>query len=109
MWGSASATPDPALSRFSTAKPADAPHLIPPGCPASPATIVFGPQGNPRQALLDAIATADYEIAFAIDIFSDDTVQQAMLSRRSAVPGLVVRGIFETDSATSTGSEYPAM
>jgi phosphatidylserine/phosphatidylglycerophosphate/cardiolipin synthase-like enzyme len=109
MWGSATATPSASASRFSTAKPSDVPHLIHPGCPASSATIVFGPQANLRQALLDAIATADYEIDFSIDQMTDDAVQQAMLNRRSAVPGLIVRGVFESDTATAAAGEYPAM
>ncbi len=110
MWGSTTATPNAATSRFSTAKPADVPHPIQPGCPAAAATVVFGPKANLRQALLDAIVTADFEIFFSIDQMTDSAVQQAMLNRRAAVPGLVVRGVFEADTATTAGSsEYPAM
>ena len=109
LWGASGATPDPLNSRFSTAKPADVPHPVHPGCATVNATAVFGPKGNLRQALIDAVNSADFEIDFSIDVFTDDAVQQAMLARRAAVPGLVVRGVIEGNTALSTGSEFPAM
>ena len=109
MWGSSGAAPDPVNSRFSTAKPADVPHPVHPGCPTVNATAVFGPKGNLRQALIDAVNSANFEIDFSIDIFTDDALQQAMLARRAAVPGLIVRGVFEGNTALSAGSEFPAM
>ena len=109
LWGGSGATPDSVNSRFSTAKPADTAHPVHPGCPSVNATAVFGPKGNLRQALIDAVNSADFEIDFSIDVFTDDAVQQAMLARRAAVPGLIVRGVFETSTALSTGSEFPAM
>lgn len=109
MWGSSGALPDPAGSRFSTAKPADTAHPVHPGCGAVNATALFGPKGNMRQALIDAVNGADYEIDFSIDVFTDDALQQAMLARRNSVPGLIVRGVVEGNTALATGSEYPAM
>jgi len=101
MWGSTSATPNPEASRFHTGKEDN--HLHTFELDGYPLELYMSPSDGTKEAIMAAIATADYSISFCIFSFTDDDISAAMETQLEDVPGLVIKGVFDE---TQAGSQY---
>lgn len=101
MWGSISETPHPESSRFHKTKEDN--HLHSFTLDNYPLELYMSPSDLTKEAIIAAIATADYEINFAIYSFTDNDIAAAIQTRLEQVSGLTIRGVFDE---TQAGSQY---
>ena len=107
MWGSTSAIPNPATSRFHTGKEDN--HLHAFELDGYTLELYMSPSDGTKESILSAIATADYSISFCIFSFTDDDISDAMEAQLEDVPGLTIRGVFDETQAGSQYSEIHKM
>ncbi len=107
MWGSTTATPNPTASRFHTGKEDN--HLHTFELDGYPLELYMSPSDGTKEAIMAAIATADYSISFCIFSFTDDDISAAMEAQLEAVPGLTIQGVFDETQAGSQYSEIHKM
>ena len=107
MWGSTSATPNPEASRFHTGKEDN--HLHTFELDSYPLELYMSPSDGTKEAIMAAIATADYSISFCIFSFTDDDISAAMEAQLEDVPGLTIQGVFDETQAGSQYSEIHKM
>ena len=107
MWGSATEVPDPTLSRFGSSKKDNTPHRFNVG--GRWIEQYMSPSDNAERAIIAAIQSADYSLYFSILSFTQGSISNAMRSRYTQVPGLVIRGVFDRSSASEAYSEYSVM
>jgi phosphatidylserine/phosphatidylglycerophosphate/cardiolipin synthase-like enzyme len=107
MWGSTSATPNPEASRFHTGKEDN--HLHTFELDGHTLELYMSPSDGTKEAIMAAIATADYSISFCIFSFTDDDISAAMEAQLEDVPDLVIQGVFDETQAGSQYSEIHTM
>ena len=107
MWGSTSAIPNPATSRFHTGKEDN--HLHAFELDGYTLELYMSPSDGTKESILSAIATADYSISFCIFSFTDDDISDAMEAQLEDVPGLTIQGVFDETQAGSQYSEIHKM
>ena len=107
MWGSTSAIPNPATSRFHTGKEDN--HLHAFELDGYTLELYMSPSDGTKESILSAIATADYSISFCIFSFTDDDISDAMEVQLEDVPGLTIQGVFDETQAGSQYSEIHKM
>lgn len=107
MWGSASEQPDPERSRFGARKRDNTPHRFNIG--GRPVEQYMSPSDHTEERIIAAIGTAHHSLYFAILAFTQASIATAMQERRVSIPGLVVRGVFDRSSSSSSLSEYAVM
>ena len=107
MWGSPINLPNEELAKFHTQKSDNINHLF--ELDGYPIEIYMSPSDLTKDAILSAIATADYEIYFCIFSFTDDSISAAMEMQLSDFPGLTIMGVFDETQAGSQYSEFHKM
>lgn len=107
MWGSSTTTPNPEYSKFHTHKIDYGLHEF--ELDDYPLEVYFSPKNNSKEAVLDAISMADFEIFFCIFSFTDDSISATMETQLSDVSGLVILGLFDETQAGSQYSEIDKM
>ncbi len=101
MWGSTTTTPNLEASRFHTGKEDNHLHVF--ELDGYPLELYMSPSDMTKEAIMAAIATADYSISFCIFSFTDDEISAAMEARLADIPGLTIQGVFDE---TQGGSQY---
>ena len=100
MWGSEGALPDPANSRFGSAKTDNTPHhFVINGIPVES---YFSPSDGVTRRITDAIRTADAEALFALFTYTKDEPSEALVEVMNS--GVPVRGMIE--NINDVGAEY---
>lgn len=94
MWGSDQAMPNPANSRFGSAKQDNTPHYFVVG--GVPVECWFSPSDQVTQKIVKAIQTTDHQTSFAIFSFTKDEIGNAYVQAHNK--GAWVRGIMENIS-----------
>lgn len=94
MWGSDHATPNPANSRFGSAKQDNTPHYFVVG--GIPVECWFSPSDQVTQQIVKAIQTTDVQASFAIFSFTKNEIGNAFVHAHTQ--GAKVRGIMENIS-----------
>ena len=100
MWGSSSATPDLANSRFGSEKRNNTPHRYIIG--GIPVESWFSPSDQTTSHITEALETADSEILFGLLTFTKDDQADAIVDR--FLDGTSVRGLIENTG--DVGSEF---
>ncbi|MDD3802860.1 MAG: phospholipase D-like domain-containing protein [bacterium] len=99
MWGSATMTPNSAVSKFSTQKTDNISHVF--IVDNDTVKVYMSPSDGCASKLISAISTANSSIYFCIFVFSHQGVSDAMKVKYDA--GVDVRGIFD---ATYWNADY---
>lgn len=102
MWGSDGPNPDPVASRFGELKTNNTPEKFIIG--GRPVELYFSPTDNTTQAIEDAVASADYNLDFALLLLTNNILADAIVDRVSLF--LQPRGILETISDNGSDYEY---
>lgn len=100
MWGSNTAQPNPAESRFGPAKRDNTPHHFVVG--GYPVEAYFSPSDQTTTQIERSLRTAQSEAIFAVFSFTKDELGQTLVDLHST--GVPLRGIMENIS--DMGSEY---
>ncbi|MEY3397898.1 MAG: hypothetical protein RL220_492 [Bacteroidota bacterium] len=104
MWGSSTMTPSDANSKFGSDKTINTPKKFLVG--NSPVEVYFSPSDNANQAILDAIATTDGELNYAVFAATRDDIAEAIIDEDDLFL-TTVRGLLEQTSDPS--SIYPTL
>lgn len=100
MWGSSTLSPDPADSRFGSRKSDNTPHSF-----TVDSILIeqyMSPTDDVTQRILDAIATADYEIFFCIYTFTRQGISDGMKVKwddDDSYPDFRVQAVFDSSQA----------
>ncbi len=100
MWGSSTMVPNPALARFGNQKTNNTPHQFIIG--GKKMELYFSPSDGTNQAIVNALASSQYNIEFGILVFTENTLGNIVKARHDA--GVDVKGII--DYVEYTGSEF---
>ena len=100
MWGSEGALPNPANSRFGSAKTDNTPHRF--VINGIPVESYFSPSDGVTRRITDAIRTADAEALFALFTYTKDEPSEALAEVMNS--GASVRGMIE--NINDVGAEY---
>jgi phosphatidylserine/phosphatidylglycerophosphate/cardiolipin synthase-like enzyme len=101
MWGSSTATPNPANGKFGSAKRDNTPHRFTIG--GKKVECWFSPTDGVTDRIIETIETADASAEFALLTFTKDEPANALVAAHSS--GQVsVRGLI--DNTNDNGSEY---
>ena len=104
MWGSTGNEPDPLNSKFGPAKSVNTPRKFIIG--GSPVELYFSPTDGTTSAILSAVESTDYDLAFATLSFTRNDLGAAVIEAGSSL-FINPRGAMEDVNAT--GSEYDAL
>ena len=100
MWGSDEAMPNEANAKFGSQKLNNTPHCF--NINGIPVELYFSPSDGTSSKLAQVLNKAENEIAFALLIFTENSLGNAI--RDAHVAGLDVKGII--DLVGSNGSEF---
>jgi phosphatidylserine/phosphatidylglycerophosphate/cardiolipin synthase-like enzyme len=100
MWGGSQPEPDYEKSRFASNKADNTPHLF--SINSKRVELYFSPSDNTESKIIEAINSADYEIAFNIMAFTSDGIGAALIDAHKR--GVNVKGVV--DYVEYSGSEY---
>ncbi|MBK9336056.1 MAG: T9SS type A sorting domain-containing protein [Lewinellaceae bacterium] len=100
MWGSSGALPDPAASRFGSAKTDNTPHHFVIG--GRSVSCYFSPSDQVTQRIEEAVRSADHQVGFALFSFTKNELGNALIAEHNS--GTWVRGIIE--NINDQGTEY---
>ncbi len=100
MWGGSGAAPNPANSRFGSAKKDNTPHQFIIG--GRPVECYFSPSDQVTSRILSALQTTQHKLSFAIFTFTKDEIADALIAAYQA--GAWARGIIE--NTNDPGAEY---
>ncbi len=101
MWGGSGAAPVPAESRFGADKTDNTPHLFNVG--GVPVEVYFSPSDGTTAQIRKAIGNATESLRFALLIFTENSLGQAVLAAHDR-PGMVVQG--DVEDVFATGSRF---
>ncbi|MFH1143790.1 MAG: phospholipase D-like domain-containing protein [Candidatus Eisenbacteria bacterium] len=104
MWGSNTAVPNASLSRFGTNKLDDTPKLFNVG--GKLVEMYFAPSDPWIQGINQQVMAADFSIHFCIMSFTRFDLCNEMEDRWMNVPGMEVRGVFDSGESGNTSSQY---
>jgi phosphatidylserine/phosphatidylglycerophosphate/cardiolipin synthase-like enzyme len=107
MWGSSGPTPNPALSRFGSRKYDNITHVF--DIAGHSVEVYMSPGDGIHTAIINAIGTADYEIAFCILAFTRDDIMLAMKAKwddNINYPDFWVEGVFDNGNAGTSYSQW---
>jgi len=107
MWGSSSATPNPATSCFGSRKTDNITHGF--TVDGHQIGVFMSPSDGIDTAIEDAIATADHEIAFCVLAFTHTDIMLAMKAKwddNLHYPDFVVEGVFDAQNSASQYSQW---
>jgi phosphatidylserine/phosphatidylglycerophosphate/cardiolipin synthase-like enzyme len=107
MWGSDFWLPNPDNSRFGPNKLDNTPKRFSIG--GRDAGIYFAPSDPWLAAIIDQVKTADYSINFAILSFTRYDLTNEMEELWMSIPGLAIRGVFDSAESGNTSSQYHPM
>lgn len=103
MWGSNFAEPNLGKSRFGGQKLDNTPHLFEIGGKAI--SLYFSPSDQTESKIVEALNSADHQIAFSMMAFTSDALGQALLAAHQR--GVDVMGVI--DYVENSGSEYESL
>jgi phosphatidylserine/phosphatidylglycerophosphate/cardiolipin synthase-like enzyme len=109
MWGSSGDVPSSTTSKFSTHKSDNTVHDFALTGSEVNDHQYFSPSDGVEQKIINAINTADYEIYLCLNLITSDPITNAIINRKTAVPSLVVQGVFDNWSKNTTGSDFPTL
>lgn len=72
-----------------------------------PLEVLFAPEDRPSRRILDLIRSADTSVSFLAYNLTQNDLRDALIAAEQA--GVMVRGVFDADQITSTGSDYEAL
>ncbi len=98
MWGGTGATPVTSSEKFGTAKAISTTTSF--TVNGSPIQVYFSPKDSPQARLLNTINSANYELAFGIYTFTDNTIANAIKTKYTG--GVAAFGIEDQFSNTYT-------
>jgi len=104
MWGSTTAVPNPTYSRFGVRKLDDTPHVFNIG--GRRVEMYFAPSDPWIQAVIREVRAADYSIHFCVMSYTRYDLCNEMEERWMNVPGMEVRGVFDSSESGNTSSQY---
>lgn len=100
MWGSTTAVPSTASSRFGSRKLDNTPHVF--NIQGLPVELYFSPSDRTTSAINQTLGIATSSINFALLTFTRSDLASTLKAKRSL--GLKVRGVL--DNGTDSGSQY---
>ncbi|MGF7138115.1 phospholipase D-like domain-containing protein [Roseimarinus sediminis] len=100
MWGGPQSAPDYEKSRFASNKADNTPHLF--SINGKRVELYFSPSDNTESKIIDAINSANHEIAFNIMAFTSDGIGAALIDAHKR--GVNIKGVI--DYVDYSGSEY---
>jgi len=100
MWGGATPLPDPAASRFGSAKTDNTPHRFVIG--GRQVSCYFSPSDQVTRQIEDAVRGADHQASFALFSFTKNELGNALIAEHKS--GTWVRGLIE--NIHDQGTEY---
>jgi phosphatidylserine/phosphatidylglycerophosphate/cardiolipin synthase-like enzyme len=107
MWGSSGATPNSSLSKFGYRKSDNITHLF--TIDGHQVGVYMSPSDHVETAINNAIAAANYDIAFCILAFTRDDIMLSMKAKwddNLNYPDFQVEGIFDSQNAGSSYSQW---
>jgi len=107
MWGSAGETPNPTTSRFGSRKTDNITHSF--TVDGHQIGVFMSPSDGVDTAIENAIATADYEIAFCVLAYTHTNIMLAMRAKwddNLHYPDFAVEGVFDAQNAASQYSQW---
>jgi phosphatidylserine/phosphatidylglycerophosphate/cardiolipin synthase-like enzyme len=100
MWGSNHSEPNESKSRFGAQKSDNTPHYFNIG--GKQVALYFSPSDQTESKIVEALNTADHQIAFSMMAFTSDALGQALLAAHQR--GVEVMGVI--DYVEYSGSEF---
>ncbi len=107
MWGSTFWLPNPDNSRFGTNKSDNTPKIFNIG--GREASMYFAPSDPWMVAVANEVERADYSIYFSILSFTRYDLTNEMEDRWMNIPGMAVRGVFDSGESGSDYTQYLPM
>jgi len=107
MWGSDTWLPNPDQSRFGDNKLDDTPKIFNIG--GHTVELYFAPSDPWLGAIIDKVEQADYSIHFCILSFTRYDLCNEMEERWMNVPGMEIRGVFDSAESGNQYSQYLPM
>ncbi|MBD3336219.1 MAG: hypothetical protein GF355_11950, partial [Candidatus Eisenbacteria bacterium] len=107
MWGSSTITPDPDLSRFGSNKTDNTPKLFLVG--GRLVEMYFAPSDGWLPAFIEEVGHSDYSMQFCILSFTRYDLTNEMEERWMTVPGMQIRGVFDSGEGGNSYSQYHPM
>ena len=104
MWGSTTAVPNPTYSRFGSRKLDNTPHVFNIG--GRHVEMYFAPSDPWIQAVIREVRAADYSIHFCVMSYTRFDLCNEMEARWTGIPGMEVRGVFDSSESGNTSSQY---
>ena len=104
MWGSTIFLPNPDQSRFGANKLDNTPKLF--NIAGREASMYFAPSDGWLGALIQHVREADYSIDFCVLSYTRYDLCDEMEDRWMNVPGMAVRGIFDSGESGNQYSQY---
>jgi len=106
MWGSHNNNYNSSAAKFGAQKLDNTPHLF--TINNKRVEVYFSPSDNLPKRFVEVIKTANKSVNFSMLLFTRDDFSDSLRVRYNP-PNLMVRGVFDTTNAYSTGSEYSKM
>lgn len=106
MWGSHNNNYNSSAAKFGSQKLDNTPHIF--TINNKKVEVYFSPSDNLPKRFVEVIKTANKSVNFSMLLFTRDDFSDSLRVRYNP-PNLMVRGVFDTSNAFSTGSEYSKM
>lgn len=106
MWGSHNDNYNSSYAKFGSQKLDNTPHIF--MINNKKVEAYFSPSDNIPKRFFDLIKTVDKSVNFSMLLFTRDDFADSLRVRYNP-PNLMIRGVFDTSNAFSSGSEYPKM
>ncbi|MCK4413904.1 MAG: hypothetical protein KAY32_10185 [Candidatus Eisenbacteria sp.] len=104
MWGSSTAVPNTTFSRFGDNKEDNTPKLFNVG--GHEVEVFFAPSDPWLQGIIHEVELADYSMHFSIMSFTRYDLTNEMEERWMSIPGMEIRGVFDSGESGNTYSQY---
>ena len=107
MWGSSGLVPNPDQSKFGTNKTDNTPKIFNIG--GREVELYFAPSDPWIAAYISEVEHADYSLHFCVMSYTRFDLCDEMELRWLNVPGMEVRGVFDSSESGNENSQYPPM